>query len=42
MYITNYSWLKPENIMKLKHYLHNELSIYQNKYCETTFLAYPA
>jgi len=41
MYIINYSIVKPENIIKLKHYLHNGSSIYQNKYCETTFLAYP-
>jgi len=40
MYTTNYSRVKAENIIKLKHYLHNGLSIYQNKYCETTFLAY--
>jgi len=25
----------------LKHYVHNGLSIYQVKYCETTFLALP-
>jgi len=31
--------LKPENIMKLKHYMHNLLSIYQTQYCKTTFLA---
>ena len=27
--------------MKLKHYMHNGLNIYQNNYCKTTFLAYP-
>jgi len=27
--------------MKLKHYMHNALSIYRTKYCETTFLALP-
>jgi len=27
--------------MKLKHYAHNGLSIYQTKYCKTTFLALP-
>ena len=27
--------------MKLKHYMHNGLSFYQNKYCKTTFLAMP-
>jgi len=26
---------------KLKHYMHNGLSVYHNKYCKTTFLAYP-
>ena len=38
----NYSRAKPDNIIKLKHYMHHGLSIYQNKYCETTFLAYHA
>jgi len=43
-YINNYavilcSRVKPENIIKLKHNMHNGLSIYQNKYCKTTFLA---
>jgi len=33
--------VKPENIIKLKHYMHNGLSIYQNKYCNITFLAMP-
>jgi len=32
--------VKPENIINLKHYMHNGLSIYQNKYCKTTFVAY--
>jgi len=27
--------------MKLKHYMHTGLSIYQTKYYETTFLALP-
>jgi len=40
-YINNYSRVKPENIIMLKHYMHNGLSVYQNKYCKTTFLAYP-
>jgi len=26
----------------LKHYMQNRLSIYLNKYCKTTFLAYHA
>jgi len=41
-YINNCSRDKPENFLKLKHYMHNGLSIYQNKYCKTTFLAYNA
>jgi len=32
---------KPENIMKLTHYMHNGLSIYQTKYGTTTFLVLP-
>jgi len=40
-YINNYSRVKPENIIKLKHYTLNGLSIYQTKYCKTTFLALP-
>jgi len=40
-YTNNYSRVKPENIIKLKHYMHNGLSIYQTKYCKTTFLALP-
>jgi len=39
LYTNNYSRVKPENIVKLKHYMHNGLSIYQTKYCETTFPA---
>jgi len=27
--------------MKLKRYMHNGLSVYQTKYCKTTFLALP-
>jgi len=27
--------------MKLKRYMHNGLSIYQTKYCKTTFLTSP-
>jgi len=38
----NYSRVKPENIIKLKYYMQNGLSIYQNKYCKTTFLVYHA
>jgi len=38
-YIKNYSRVKRENIIKLKHYMHNGLSIYQTKCCKTTFLA---
>jgi len=26
-----------QNIIKLKHYMHNELSIYHNKYCKIAF-----
>ena len=37
-YINNYIGIKPENIIKLKHYIHNGLSICQNKYSETMFL----
>jgi len=33
--------VKPENIIKLKRYMHNGLSIYQTKYSKTTFLAVP-
>jgi len=40
-YINNYSRVKPENIIKFKHYMHNGLSIYQTKYFKTTFLASP-
>jgi len=40
-YINNYSRVKPENIIKLKHYMHDGLNIYQAKYCETTYLALP-
>jgi len=25
--------------MKVKHYMHNRLSIYQSQYCKTTFLS---
>jgi len=39
--INYYSRVKAENIMKLKHYMHTGLSIYQTKYYETTFLALP-
>jgi len=41
-YTPNYSRVKPENTIKLKHYMHNGLSVYQTKYCKTTFLAYHA
>jgi len=37
--INNHSRVKPENIIKLKHYMRNGLNIYQNKHCKTTFLA---
>jgi len=40
-YFNHYSRVKPENIIKLKNYMHNGLSIDQNKYCKTTFLALP-
>jgi len=40
-YINDYSRVKPEIIIKLKHYMYNGLSIYQTKYCKTTFLALP-
>jgi len=40
-YINNYNRVKPENITKLKLYMHNGLSIYQSKYCKTTFIALP-
>jgi len=40
-YINEYSRVKPENIIKLKHYMHDALSFYQTKYFETTFLALP-
>jgi len=33
------SRVNPENIVKLKRNMHNGLSIYQTKYCKTTFLA---
>jgi len=39
--MNNYCQVKPENIIKLKHHLHNGLNIYQTKYCVTTFLALP-
>jgi len=38
----NYNRIKPENIIKLEHSMHNGLSIYQNLYYKTTFLAYRA
>ena len=38
-YINNYNRLKPENIMKLKHYMQNGLNVYQKKHCKTTFLS---
>jgi len=41
MYVNNYSRVKPENIIKLKRYMRNGLSIYQTKYCKTTFLTMP-
>jgi len=41
-YINNYSRVKAENIIKLKHYMHNGLSIYQTQYCKTTFFAFHA
>ena len=37
--MNNYSRVKPENIIKLKRYMYNGLSIYQTKHCMTTFLA---
>jgi len=40
-YINIYSRVKPENIVKLQHYKNNELSLYQNKSCMTTFLTFP-
>jgi len=40
-YLNNYSRVKPENIMKLKHYMHNGLSFYQITNCKTTFPALP-
>jgi len=39
MYINDYSRVKPENIIKLKHYMYMRLSIYQTEYYKTTFLA---
>jgi len=30
--MNNYSRVKPENIIKLTHYMHSGLSVYQNKY----------
>jgi len=36
--------VKPGNIIKVKHYMHNGLRIYQTKkvlYCRNTFLAFP-
>jgi len=33
--------MKPENIIKLKHYMYCGLSIYKTKYSKTTFLALP-
>ena len=30
-YINNYSRVKPENIIKLKHYMRNGLSIYKKQ-----------
>jgi len=39
--INNYTRVKPENIIKLKHYMINGLSIYQTMYCKTTFLELP-
>jgi len=41
MYLNDYSGVKPENIIKWKHYMYNGLSIYQIKCCNTTFLALP-
>jgi len=32
--MNNYSRVKPENITKLKRYVHNGLSNYQTKYCK--------
>jgi len=40
-YINNYSGVKPENIIKLKRYMHNGLSIYETMYCKNTFLSLP-
>ena len=40
--MNNYSRVKPENIVKLKYYVLNGLSIYQNKYRKTTFHVYHA
>jgi len=41
-YINDFSRIKPENIIKLKQYMYNGLSIYQTKYCNTTYLALPS
>jgi len=38
-FINSYSRVKPEHIVKLKRYMHNGLSMYQIRYCKTTFLA---
>ena len=38
-HMNNYSRVKPANIMKLKHHMHDGLSIYQDKYFKTTFLS---
>ena len=40
-YINNYSRVRHENIIKLKRYMHNGLSINQTKYYKTTFVALP-
>jgi len=37
-YIINYSWVKQENIVKLKQ---NGLSVYQTEYRKTTLIALP-
>jgi len=39
--MNNYSRVKPENIIKLKHYMYNGLSIYEANYYKTTFRALP-
>ena len=37
--LNNYNRVKPENIIKLNHYMHDGLSIQQNKYCKTTLVS---